>query len=89
MNKYLMSEGSVQLGMVFIERHGGFVTGSHNAPLIGYFCKVYDEDSDAWNAQGHGLTYDLAMVSLYLLRTKGELPKPPEYFSKTNFYLEN
>lgn len=89
MNKFLISKGSAELGAIFIANHGGFTAGQHDEPLLGYFAKLLDNDSEAWNSMGHGLTYDLAIVSLWLLTKKGELPSPPECFSKTNFYLEN
>jgi len=84
MNKYLISQGSAMLGAEFIAENGGFTAGQHDAPLVGYFCALNDEYAEDWNSMGHGLTYDLAIVSLYLLKTRKELPPP-----KSHFYLEN
>jgi len=71
------------LAVDFIAENGGFTAGRHDAPLIGYFCALNDGYSD-WNSMGHGLTYDMAIVSLYLLKSRNELPLP-----KSHFYLEN
>lgn len=89
MNKYLISEGGAQIGAHFVLHHGGFIAGQHEEPLVGYFAKRSDSTSEEWNSMGHGLTYDLALSSLYFLTTKGELPPSRDYFTKTRFYLES
>lgn len=84
MHKYLISQGSAILGAEFLANNGGFQAGPHDEPLIGYFCKLNDEDSDDWNKMGHGFTYDLAITSLWFLLSKKELPLPESYFYKIN-----
>jgi hypothetical protein len=84
MNKFLISQASAILGAEFIAEHGGFVIGRHDDPMIGYFCALNDKNAEDWNSMGHGFTYDLAIVSLYFLKSRKELPLP-----KSSFYLEN
>jgi hypothetical protein len=88
MNKYLISEAGAQLGVYFVERHNGFTAAPHQEPMIGYYAKRNDDVSEEWNSMGHGLTYDLALTSLYLLTVKGELPSPSDCFYKS-YYQEN
>ena len=84
MNKYLISQGSAILGAEFIAENGGFSAGPHDEPLIGYFCRLNDDGTEDWDSAGHGLTYDMAIVSLYMLKTRKERPLPQSYFYRVN-----
>jgi len=90
MNKHLISEGSAQLSKVLIEEYDGFECGQHKEEnTIGYWCGLINDISEEWNTKGHGYTYDQAIVSLYLLVKKNELPLTKDAFLTSKFYLEN